>query len=402
MLRYIEFVKTLRILGRFLKWLWVLSWAPIFGGLLILVSDRCGRIQELVKHVGFALLVAYAVAVILHIGELKRHIEEFAKLVFLEGKYLATLQNSTLLDLRRRITDVIAGRVVTNTKHYDYRSIEDVFERLLFSGVLGESNKSSVTAYRQEYEETIELEFMTGKALKERLSEAQVTSPDAENTKSIRERLCQAVQCSGGEGEAKADENEVKSAVVDVDDEGIYVQITTTTQYEYVSSKSQIRPHPETVDGEVSKIKGIHGSKQVKWFVGGTPKTAKQVDLNFADNDSTRAYNGRFDGLKYSVDGIVKVYRQLVEIDHTSNCSFILVHMTLLTKAPKITIASNISVRHLNVVTTGLDGDRTDFGGGGKILGVKYAGWMASMHGYMIYWHLSKVRSELLRDLDKG
>jgi hypothetical protein len=315
-------------------------------------------VREVGQHIGSEVIVAVLVMLLFQIGEVQEHLSRFAASVFVRHEYLNSLNHWMLIELRRKILDVLLSQIVTNKK-YDYGAIEEQNQKLLFGEVIGRHSPPIVSPYRRAFRETIEFKFLRGKALAE-----------ARNKK--KDQLCGC-------------------------EERLYVQITTITSYEVIHPKSGSAPHREpAVNGKLSRVPFLKPEELVEYHFGSNDEDLKKIDLTTKEEGDFVCYERKagYSELSLSDDRVATVCTKSIEVEPADESTYMLKRMHTLTEAPEVTVTSNIPVKLLIDLTMGM-GEHHREGETDCTFRIRYVGWMAKLHGYMICWIPSQVLNSL-------
>lgn len=344
-------------LGHALRWSWPFFGGAVTGVAAVYAAERYvphGPWCEVVKHIGTGFIVAALATLFFHIREVKEHLHKFARIVLVESEYLSTLRPARLFELRRKIGAVILEDVVTNHE-YDFGALDRALEQTFFKGMMQGGTATPDAEYRRAYRETIGLRFMTAQ---------------------------QMAQHTG--------------AMPQAGDNHLYVEVTTVTNYEVVSPKAGARPYVVTFSNELSKTPGLLEGKKCQWFVGPSENKMEKVTLKHEEGSNGQlTFKGRYEKLAFGAGGVVTVCRKSIEIERADEAPFSLVRMAQLTHAPTLTVSANISVKCLEIYTMGLGGEQDRGGEVGQTFTLRYDGWMAEDHGYMVTWLPSAVAKEV-------
>src|SRR5207245_2932420 len=105
---------------------------------------------------GIAVIVAAFVTLCLGARDVEEYLSKFAARVFTEDEYLRQLKQEKLLEVRRRITTVVADTIVENKAKYKFDPLHEAFENQLFGKLMprkGANDRSG--EYRTKYRELI-------------------------------------------------------------------------------------------------------------------------------------------------------------------------------------------------------------------------------------------------------
>ncbi|HSY49380.1 MAG TPA: hypothetical protein VLC46_11255 [Thermoanaerobaculia bacterium] len=122
-------------------------------------SESPHPILRVFHDLGIGLVVAALVTVLWQVGEFRDFFERFARQVMIEDEYLNKLDDASLKDLRLQAARVILKRCVNNPQ-YKRDDLERAIDRLLYGSLLpGKKPHSGV--YRENYKESVTLEYLT-------------------------------------------------------------------------------------------------------------------------------------------------------------------------------------------------------------------------------------------------
>jgi len=308
--------------------------------------------EEVIKHIGVAILVATIVALLFHIREIEEHFQRFAKVVLVDSEYLGTLNSQTLLGLRSKIASVVLDKVVSN-KGYAHDEIDKEFEKLLFGKLLPSMGQKG-GEYRHEYHETVQFEFMTAPTLGYSVNKA--VPPN----------------------------------------DHLYVKIVTTTDFEVVSPRTDSGEFSLPCEGTLIAIDFLGADAQAEYEFGVAGGPLQKVTLDFPPSAGLLRYS-YVHKVTFAPDGRLRIRTRCVEIDRADVTPFMLKRMELMTKTPNVVLNSNVDSNLLNVFMLGFahDFDVPCDGVPTKVRTINYPGWMAPSHGYLVFWNPDEIRLAL-------
>ena len=334
------------------------AWAQILLALLIgiVLTYPFGE-EKKVKFnpwhdIGIGLIVAAAVTTFWQFREFEEFFHRFAQEVLVDDKYLDKLNDNALNGLRSRAARTILENRVDNPK-YDLVSLGEWTDNLLFRSLLpGETTGSGV--YREEFDETIALEFPT---LKEALNAV-------------------GSDCTGISAE------QLSSGVL---------KVTSTTTYRVVAPRlndKRYDEYPVSYGGNGADLPNFPLEQRIRVRVGHSQETASELKLNVSDEGPGGiSYEAEPKSLQFDKNGFCNVWMQEVEYRAPEREPYMLNSMSVLTR--------NLSV---HIYQTGV-GPNLVFDGGLMATGtklapmhgphdfkLKYEGWLFEDHGYYIWW----------------
>jgi hypothetical protein len=276
-------------------------WAEVIVALtygLLLSTSFSGEsphpILRVFHDIGIGLVVAALVTVLWQVGEFRDYFEHFARQVMIEDEYLSKLDEASLQDLRLRAARAILERCVTNPQ-YKRDDLEQAIDRLLYGSLLpGEKPHSGV--YRENYKESLTLEYLTLQSAREEIGE-------------------------------KSDGLSPSDLAAPI------LKVTSITTAKIVSPMKNSEPYKIQLGGKAADLTHFPMEKRVRYFGGTDEQGSTEKKVTFK--------NHPFGGIEYEVEkpceiafeqGECHVWLKLIEYRSPERESFALNLMNHLTR----------------------------------------------------------------------